>query len=59
MLELSKFLRDDSGATSIEYALIAGIIALGIIVGLTNVRSSLTAFFTSAGSEVTAAASAN
>jgi pilus assembly protein Flp/PilA len=35
-----KFLRDDSGATAIEYSLIAGFIALAIIaaVGLTGQR---------------------
>ena len=37
---LRKFLRDDDGATAIEYSLIAGFIALAIIaaVGLTGER---------------------
>jgi pilus assembly protein Flp/PilA len=37
---LRKFLRDESGATAIEYGLIAGFIALAIIaaVGLTGQR---------------------
>ena len=37
---LRKFLRDESGATAIEYSLIAGFIALAIIaaVGLTGQR---------------------
>ena len=44
---LRKFLRDDSGATAIEYGLIAAAIALAIItaVGLTGDR--LVALFTS------------
>ena len=37
---LRKFLRDESGATAIEYSLIAGFIALAIItaVGMTGQR---------------------
>ena len=37
---LGKFLRDESGATAIEYSLLAGFIALAIIaaVGLTGQR---------------------
>jgi pilus assembly protein Flp/PilA len=37
---LGKFLRDESGATAIEYSLIAGFIALAIIaaVGMTGER---------------------
>ena len=37
---LGKFLRDESGATAIEYSLIAGFIALAIIaaVGMTGQR---------------------
>ncbi|MBZ9742126.1 MULTISPECIES: Flp family type IVb pilin [unclassified Mesorhizobium] len=30
---ISRFIRDDSGATAIEYGLIAALIALAIIVG--------------------------
>jgi pilus assembly protein Flp/PilA len=33
---LARFVKDDSGATAIEYGLIAAIVAVGIIVGLTN-----------------------
>ena len=39
--------RDESGATSIEYALIASIVSLAIIGGLTGVRSSLITIFDS------------
>ena len=36
-----KYLADESGATAIEYGLIAAIIGVGIIVGLGNVRTEL------------------
>ena len=38
---LSAFAADDEGATAIEYALIAAIIALAIVSSLTLIRSSL------------------
>jgi pilus assembly protein Flp/PilA len=33
----SRFEQDDRGATAIEYALIAGIISLAIVAGVTNI----------------------
>lgn len=36
---------DESGATSIEYALMAGIIALGIIASVSALPSALNSFF--------------
>jgi pilus assembly protein Flp/PilA len=42
-----KFIKNESGATAIEYGLIATIIALVIIAGVTAVGSSLSATFTS------------
>lgn len=48
MLKLAKrFRSDESGATSIEYALIASMIFLGIITVLTGVGTNLTSIFTS------------
>ncbi len=38
---LGRFIRDESGATAIEYAVIAGMIAIGIVVGLGAIRDSL------------------
>jgi len=38
---LADFLADESGATAIEYALIAGIVSISIVAGLTNVSSTL------------------
>jgi pilus assembly protein Flp/PilA len=35
------FLSDQSGATAIEYGLIAGLIALGIIASLTQVKEGI------------------
>jgi pilus assembly protein Flp/PilA len=42
---LARFAQDESGATSIEYALMAGIIALGIIASVSALPSALNSFF--------------
>jgi pilus assembly protein Flp/PilA len=44
---ISRFVRDESGATAIEYGLIAALIAVVIITALTSVGTSLSAKFTS------------
>ena len=46
---LSRFLRDKSGVTAIEYGLIAGLIAVVIITAVTTVGTDLTAKFTKIG----------
>jgi pilus assembly protein Flp/PilA len=46
---ISKFLRDESGATAIEYGLIAAGISVVIIGALKTVGSSLTTTFTTVG----------
>jgi pilus assembly protein Flp/PilA len=46
MIDFWFFLRDEDGATSIEYALIAGGIALVIIAAVNSVGSTLNAKFT-------------
>ena len=38
---VSKFMSDESGATAIEYGLIAALIAVVIITGLTSVGTNL------------------
>ena len=43
---LLDFLRDHEGATSIEYGLIAGLIAIVIIAAVTLLGTDLAAFFT-------------
>lgn len=41
MNAFKRFINDQSGATAIEYGLIAGLIALGIVTGVTAVGSSI------------------
>lgn len=40
---VARFLRDDSGVTAIEYALIGGLVALAIIVGAGALGTQLNA----------------
>jgi pilus assembly protein Flp/PilA len=42
---LSRFAADESGATAIEYGLIAGLIAVGIIVAATSLGGTLSSLF--------------
>ena len=44
---ISRFVRDESGATAIEYGLIAALIAVVIITGVTAVGTKLSTTFTS------------
>ena len=46
-LLIQRFLKDDSGATAIEYGLIAAGIAVAIITAVNTVGTNLTATFTS------------
>lgn len=41
----SKFLKDESGATAIEYGLLAALIALGIITGATALGDGIDTAF--------------
>jgi pilus assembly protein Flp/PilA len=43
----ARFVKDESGATAIEYGLIAALIALAIIVGAGTLGNALNAKFTS------------
>ncbi len=43
----SRFMNDESGATAIEYGLIAAIVGIGIIVGLNKLTTALNGTFTS------------
>lgn len=45
MTKLVKMLKDESGATAIEYGLIAALIAVAIIAAVTAVGDSLNALF--------------
>lgn len=42
---VTRFVRDESGATAIEYGLIAAIVGIGIIVGLGALRDGLNTLF--------------
>ncbi len=42
---LKRFVKDESGATAIEYGLIAALIAVGIIVAATTLGENLVATF--------------
>ncbi len=43
---VARFANDESGATAIEYGLIAALIAVGIIAAATTLGSSLSSMFT-------------
>jgi len=49
---LPKFLIDDSGATAIEYGLIAALLAIATITGLTSLGGDVSAIFTNVGTKV-------
>ena len=46
MNKLMRFVKDESGATAIEYGLIAALIAVVIITGVTAVGTNLSSTFT-------------
>ncbi len=48
----SRFLKDESGATAIEYGLIAAIVGVGIIAGLNALQVSLDGILRSIGLEL-------
>ncbi|WP_313957447.1 Flp family type IVb pilin [Paraburkholderia sp. BCC1885] len=43
----TRFLRDNKGVTAIEYALVAGLIAVVLVTSLKNVETALQGVFTS------------
>ena len=51
----SRFIKDESGATAIEYGLIAALIAVVLIVSLQTVSSSLSATFVGVADKLTEA----
>ncbi len=52
---LKRLSRDDSGATAIEYGLIAALIAVVIIVGLTSMGGNLNTMFSNVATNVSSA----
>ena len=49
---LSRFVKDQSGATAIEYGLIAGLISVVIIVSVTTVGTNVKTNFTTLGGAI-------
>ena len=43
----ARFLRNDGGATAIEYAIIAGFLSIAIVTVVTSIGTSVNALFTS------------
>ena len=54
---LSRFVKDESGATAIEYGLIAALISVVIIATITAVGTQLTKTFTSVSNTIGSTAS--
>jgi pilus assembly protein Flp/PilA len=52
MDHIQKFLRDESGATMIEYGLIAALVAVAAIVALESLGQSISGLFTSVGTKL-------
>ncbi|MEI8178292.1 Flp family type IVb pilin [Aestuariivirga sp.] len=52
MKNLVRFLRDDSGATAIEYGLLAALIAVVIIGAVRTVGTSLSSVFTNVSTNI-------
>ena len=52
---LNAFVNDESGATAIEYGLIAGLVAVAIIAALSALGGSLDALFTHVATTVSGA----
>ncbi len=50
---LIRFAEDTSGATAIEYGLIAAIVGVGIIVGLTQLQTGLNTLFGNVNTQLT------
>lgn len=49
----ARFVKDQSGATAIEYGLIAAIVGVGLIAALGGLKSNLATTFTNVGTELT------
>ncbi len=46
---IAKFLRDEEGATAIEYGLIASLIAVALIASFTGLKTAIADLFTTIG----------
>ena len=52
---ITEFAKDESGATAIEYGLIAALIAVAMIVGATSVGKSINTKFNTVATKINAA----
>ena len=52
---VTRFLKNESGATAIEYGLIAALIAVVLVVAMTGLQEQITALFGGVEDKVTAA----
>ena len=50
---VTRFAADESGATAIEYGLIAAIVGVGIIIGLGTLKDGLNTLFNNINEELT------
>ena len=55
---IKRFFREESGATAIEYGLIAGLVAVAIITALTMLGGSLDTLFSDVATQVDGATTA-
>jgi pilus assembly protein Flp/PilA len=53
---LIEFIEDEEGASAIEYALVAAMVAVALVTFVTPIRNAVTAIFTSIQSALTGAA---
>jgi len=57
MKSLMQFAKDESGATAIEYGLIAALVAIGLIAALSALDGSLQTIFNSISTQLNSASS--
>lgn len=50
---IKRFFKEDDGVTAIEYGLIAGLIAVAIVAGVSSIGGSLGTMFTNLGACIT------
>ncbi len=51
-----RFVRNESGATAIEYGLIAAIVGVGLVAGLSTLKDNLNTTYTLVGTKLTTGA---
>lgn len=55
----SRFMKDESGATAIEYGLIAAIVGVGLVAALGTLKDNLSTTFTNVGTSLTGSGGTN